>query len=447
MKYEFQTLTPIWTGGIDSKNMDRIDETNIVGHLRWWYEAIVRGLGGYACDINSENPCSGEKDTICDACRLFGNTGKRRLFRLNISGGNKLFIGPPRSILIPSGRIHPYKRSGRTEYRLGGWYLHGESFTGEISMKILPLSKEFEPNQFNLLVYLISNYGSIGGKISSGYGALKIREIEEGTINLENSNFHISHQKNRNCNYELPSIDDMFFAKYQFASPLDCQNWWINIEGFNYIDRNIVKDYVSDRPISRFVFKRGEKDQGKKIFRSIIEGGICPISPPLRDMLRRELEKNSNFQLANYLFGSTRNLCPTCYSSKIRSNNQQNNEFICAQCRSRIEKSKLINPLASKINISYAYKTDNNLWEFRVWGWIPRSFPLSLTYKKKKFDREIFLKDLRRVLIDKQKSEALFGQKNIVIKEIDWHSCDSEIPDGHNYLKELLQSTNNEGVI
>jgi CRISPR-associated protein Cmr1 len=37
-----KTLTPLWTGGADGK-VDRIHETGIIGSLRWWYEAIVRG--------------------------------------------------------------------------------------------------------------------------------------------------------------------------------------------------------------------------------------------------------------------------------------------------------------------------------------------------------------------------------------------------------------------
>ncbi len=48
LKLELKTLTPLWTGGIGT--MDRIHETSIIGSLRWWYEAIVRGLGGNVCD-------------------------------------------------------------------------------------------------------------------------------------------------------------------------------------------------------------------------------------------------------------------------------------------------------------------------------------------------------------------------------------------------------------
>ncbi|HHF52316.1 MAG TPA: type III-B CRISPR module RAMP protein Cmr1, partial [Candidatus Aminicenantes bacterium] len=39
---KIKTLTPIWTGGVGGR-CDRLHETGIIGSLRWWYEAIVRG--------------------------------------------------------------------------------------------------------------------------------------------------------------------------------------------------------------------------------------------------------------------------------------------------------------------------------------------------------------------------------------------------------------------
>ena len=49
MFIEIKTLTPIWTGGVKG-SCDILRETGIIGSMRWWYEAIVRGLGGDACD-------------------------------------------------------------------------------------------------------------------------------------------------------------------------------------------------------------------------------------------------------------------------------------------------------------------------------------------------------------------------------------------------------------
>ena len=46
-KIKIKTLMSISTGGVEGK-CDRLHETGIIGYLRWWYEAIVGGLGGYA---------------------------------------------------------------------------------------------------------------------------------------------------------------------------------------------------------------------------------------------------------------------------------------------------------------------------------------------------------------------------------------------------------------
>ncbi|MCW5850781.1 MAG: type III-B CRISPR module RAMP protein Cmr1 [Anaerolineae bacterium] len=47
MEIQLRTLTPIWTGGVEGTS-DRLHESGLLGSLRWWYEAVVRGLGGYA---------------------------------------------------------------------------------------------------------------------------------------------------------------------------------------------------------------------------------------------------------------------------------------------------------------------------------------------------------------------------------------------------------------
>ena len=55
LEISIQPLTPILTGGAD-RTTDRLHETGIIGSLRWWYEAIVRGLGGSACDPTKRDP-------------------------------------------------------------------------------------------------------------------------------------------------------------------------------------------------------------------------------------------------------------------------------------------------------------------------------------------------------------------------------------------------------
>jgi CRISPR-associated protein Cmr1 len=83
MKIELKTLTPLWTGGVDGR-CDRVHETGIIGSLRWWYEAIVRGLGGWACDPTDDRSCPDKQGKRCAACELFGCTSWQRKFKLHI---------------------------------------------------------------------------------------------------------------------------------------------------------------------------------------------------------------------------------------------------------------------------------------------------------------------------------------------------------------------------
>jgi len=75
--------TPLWTGGVDGKS-NRVQETGILGSLRWWYEAVVRGLGGHACDPTGDQSCPDRQDRRCVACELFGCTDWQRKFKFQI---------------------------------------------------------------------------------------------------------------------------------------------------------------------------------------------------------------------------------------------------------------------------------------------------------------------------------------------------------------------------
>lgn len=87
MKIILKTLTPLWTGGVDG-TCDRVHETGIIGSLRWWYEAIVRGLGGEACDPTHNSRCPDKQGKHCVACELFGCTSWQRKFRLVVEDTN-----------------------------------------------------------------------------------------------------------------------------------------------------------------------------------------------------------------------------------------------------------------------------------------------------------------------------------------------------------------------
>ncbi|MHC1568694.1 MAG: type III-B CRISPR module RAMP protein Cmr1 [Candidatus Syntropharchaeia archaeon] len=115
MLLKIKTLTPLWTGDVD-RECKRIKETGIIGSLRWWYEALVRGLGGYACDPTSERRCELRSvqealdEQICPACQLFGCTGWSRRFK------SKIVDIPLGNLNFFSGIEHP----GLEEYTMEG---------------------------------------------------------------------------------------------------------------------------------------------------------------------------------------------------------------------------------------------------------------------------------------------------------------------------------------
>lgn len=96
----FRTMAPIWTGGVDRES-GQARETGLAGSLRWWYEALVRGMGGYACDPTADDDRCLFNDSVfrttddveeglhdvCATCRLFGCTGWKAKFNLYLTNG------------------------------------------------------------------------------------------------------------------------------------------------------------------------------------------------------------------------------------------------------------------------------------------------------------------------------------------------------------------------
>jgi len=141
----FRTLTPLWTGGVD-QTCDRLHETGLIGSLRWWYEAMVRGLGGYACDPTSEDRCEyaprkpdPPEKQLCAACYLFGCTGWGRKFRLQV-------LSTPELVAIDNIEV-----------------IKDGQAIGIQPIPLRPISEE-EWCLLQLTLRLIDEYGAMGGK-------------------------------------------------------------------------------------------------------------------------------------------------------------------------------------------------------------------------------------------------------------------------------------------
>jgi CRISPR-associated protein Cmr1 len=147
---QLKALTNIWTGDVECKH-GKLKMTGIKGSIRWWYEALLRGLDIYACDggkgckFNAESfqkrkNLNAELQEICPACELFGCTGWSAKFNL---------------------RITDRRRNG-TAVRGDSQIKKGETFILEFVER-----KEMSTIEKDLLaatMHLIVEYGAIGGK-------------------------------------------------------------------------------------------------------------------------------------------------------------------------------------------------------------------------------------------------------------------------------------------
>jgi CRISPR-associated protein Cmr1 len=341
-------LTPLWTGDIDGKS-NTLQVTGLMGSLRWWIEIILRGMNKFVCEPTTDDRCpqrdeSSKIEKYCSACLIFGATGLRRLFKINLEGGEKVFTGGALN-------IKPNRRNR-------GWYL-GSGIVGDIELEIILLDKDFDENLILLPLLIASKWSGIGARLQHGYGVVMIENLPE--INFEKfqnalSKIHEMQRLNslkielrndtRNdimCGY--PDIREMFFAKVQFESESD---WWRYVDGIRPDNRRNYNGYVNDPRMQAW-----------------IRSNSVPISPAIKNCLRygeckrlwQTGDSNKDKSIENWLFGTILN-----------------------------DKS------ASKINISCAYHIENTLWEFRIWGWIPgNGVPNG-------FDRNQFLNDLKGAL-------------------------------------------------
>lgn len=309
IKLKLNLKTPLWTGNIDSKS-DLVQTTGIVGSIRWWLEAILRDSGKFICDPASDNRCpTFDKDSnkeYCIACFLFGSTGIRRPFSINITGGRPLFKGTPINI--------------KPNNRNRGWYL-GSGIVGELEIQVNPLDKDFDKEVFLIPLIIASKWGGIGAKTQIGYGVVEISDFEKiDKISIDKilneCKKNIEERSKNNNSVSLPDIREMFFAKVQFNAQKN--DWWKSVDGIQAIK--------NDQRMLQW-----------------INSGSVPIAPAIKNWIRygngKDLwntHNNVNQALENWLFGT-------------------------------IQQDKR----ASKINISCAYCIDKNIWEFRIWGWIP----------------------------------------------------------------------------
>lgn len=269
---KIKALTPIWTGDADRKNTT-LRETGIIGSLRWWYEALIRGLGGYACDPTIDGRCSLDQkrfkealkngksqqkalsEQICPACQLFGCTGWARKFVLHI--------------LDKDGKV----KVGRAEKN------------EELIFEFIPLKgiSTEEWSLLNLTLHFIAEYGAIGGKTvfkpsdengregehhHSDFGLIEIIESKLSILPKKDLENYVKSSLQYHMNRESPkwvSIKNFWCVKGKYLARQDGNNSTFN----KVLGRKEPKNQArglsnSNDTISKWL--AGSQRESKKIF-------------------------------------------------------------------------------------------------------------------------------------------------------------------------------------
>ncbi|NTU54133.1 MAG: type III-B CRISPR module RAMP protein Cmr1 [Chlorobiaceae bacterium] len=217
-----RTLTPIWTGGASIGKVDRLRETGIIGSMRWWYEVLVRGVGGYVSDPTSQensgldvdafNALSLEEqhdrlclhDTgLCDVSRIFGTTNWKRQFRIQVIDRT-----------AHDGNVHnvSFRKDGQERKWFFPENINDKPRSGDFTISIVPLSVDFDPLVIKGLIQFIADWASLGARAQMGFGVIQPYGDRLDTRPLFE---HLKGLRGTQTYAGYPSLDDFFFVRFR----------------------------------------------------------------------------------------------------------------------------------------------------------------------------------------------------------------------------------------
>ncbi len=233
MDVKIKTLTPLWTGGVSGK-VDRIHETGILGSLRWWYEAIVRGVGGETCDP-SQGRCRFDADKykkseatderqrlrdagLCEVCQVFGATGWRRRFRLHVHFAEREVSDASIMPTICLGGRQYEDKNGKL--RTPTWYFRAPSSNnkqepntpkeGSFNIKIQCLDSHLSAEVIAGLIQFIADWAALGARAQMGFGVI---ELQNGRIDTRPLYDWLDPVADSYLCPKLPSLRNIFLAR------------------------------------------------------------------------------------------------------------------------------------------------------------------------------------------------------------------------------------------
>lgn len=194
MQIRLNFVTPLWTADA-SKAVHRVQVTGLLGSLRWWYEALVRGLGGYVGDPTAEQKqyrCEFDSkayqemlhngkstaEALTEGLKslgaveyLFGATGWARLFgvqgvqaeRTPLHFRTTLDINKNWLVRVFQGAQEKPEALEGLEVPYGAATLH---------LFLRGPDAEYVQSQLALLFQFVASYGGLGARLQHGFGQI-----------------------------------------------------------------------------------------------------------------------------------------------------------------------------------------------------------------------------------------------------------------------------------
>lgn len=266
MEVSIKTLTPLWTGGVKAGKCDRIHETGILGSLRWWMEVLVRGMGGQVKDPTAEK--SEDRSSLdpnkfdakiyrqlqdeferrqylhnaglCDVSQIFGATGWKHRFRLEVKDKNTHSV------------------------QLQDNYRSLSAREGELSIKVQSLDPNFDLDIIGGLIQFIADWSAVGARPQLGFGVIKIVNADTSGQSILQSgriptrslyNWLTTNNKNK-PDRTLPSLKNIFLAQIQVSRSSTKQ------DAFKHLKNDLHHLFAHDQRLHDFMMGTA---QGKRM--------------------------------------------------------------------------------------------------------------------------------------------------------------------------------------
>lgn len=257
MNIDLDFITPIYTAKTKGREL-HVEPSAIVGGLRWWYEALVRARGGFACSpTDNDSRCPQGPQTLteanvdkllCPVCKMFGATGWRRRFDLVIDDGlTRLAYPPPARNFDPRTGNYleqiPDNPTIKVRCDNRGFFFNPGRL-GRVSLSFIPRYNTSQNHLeiLDLLLAYIGIYGGLGAHLNLGYGLFNISQVGSETAITE-GDFEKLYQKIDEeirtsrvptVNSPLhPNANDFFYREVTLAEP------WYKTKDFCEFKRNL----------------------------------------------------------------------------------------------------------------------------------------------------------------------------------------------------------------